>query len=66
MVVVQAGLAPLLNIVCRMSLFVKRILFHAAEFSVAYVEISKGGFSHRRAKRAGVATPTFGHVNAFI
>ena len=44
MVVVRAGLAPLLNIVCRMrmqsmqldcrrlSLFVKRILVHAAEF----------------------------------
>ena len=44
MVVVKAGLAPLLNIVCRMriqsmqldcrrsSLFVKRNLVHAAEF----------------------------------
>ena len=37
--------------------------------TVADLEIKKGGFSHRRALRAGnfgVATPTFGHVNAFI
>ena len=36
---------------------------------MADLEIEKGGLSHWRAKRAGnfwFATPTFGHVDAFI